>query len=414
MNILDLMMLSFSALKERKLRAVLTIAMVAIGAGLVTALSGMTNGLYTYMLGQFSTLGANIVIVMPASSSFRINEPVRDSIERIANVKDVAPFIQQVATLESGGTSKATTIIGIDQNKLPLIFPTVQIAEGSLIPPHDAIGIVVGNTVAYPPGQSTPFLRYHQSVIVKYTYQEGVKLVTDTRSFQVKGILSYMGTSAMFIPIDRMAAISLHTANSLFKRGGSYDALFVIATDADAVEDVVSRIKKIYENNVEAISAKSIIQIVQNIMGALQVFIGGIAGVSLVVASVGILAGLYTSVMERTREIGLLKALGFKSWMILMLFLDEAILIGMIGGAVGCGVGIILAHILAILSGQVRGAATSQMPGMEGGFGFVPPVFTSDIFMFVWLFCVGLSVVAGVYPAWRASRFDPVIALRKD
>jgi len=414
MNLFDLIALSFGALKERKLRAVLTIAMVVIGAGLVTALNGMTTGMLQYMVGQFGTLGANVIIVQPSSSSFRMTEPVRMTLDRIPNVKDAVLFIQQTAKIQSGGKTKASVVIGIDQTMLPLIFPSIELDQGNFVPPHDSIGILLGNRVANPPDMSVPFAGYGQSVTIEYSYLEGQKMMTAKRSFRVEGILAYAGTSAMFIPFDQMASISLAAANSLFKRGGGYDAAFVIANSQDFVEDIIKQIRDIYGTSVQAISSKSIIEIVQNVLSMFQLFMGGIAAVSLVVASVGILAGLYTSVMERTREIGLLKALGFKNWMILMLFLNEAVLIGVIGGGIGNSVGVVLGYGMAILAGQARAGVTDQIQMGQGTIGYITPIFPIEGFVTVWLFSVALSIFAGVYPAWRASRLDPVVALRKE
>jgi len=416
MNPFDLIALSFGALRERKLRAALTVAMVVIGVGLITALNGMTTGMFQYMIGQFSTLGANVIIVQPSSSSFRMTEPVRMTLERLPNVKDAVLFIQQTAKIESGGKTKASIVIGIDQTKLPLIFPAIELDRGNFVPPHDSIGILLGNRVANPPDMSVPFARYGQSVTVEYSYLEGQKMMTAKRSFRVEGILAYVGTSAMFIPFDQMASISLAAANSLFKRGGGYDGLFVIANSQDLVEGIMNQIRNIYGTSVQTISSKSIIQIVQNVLSMFQLFMGGIAAVSLVVASVGILAGLYTSVMERTKEIGLLKALGFKNWMILMLFLNEAVLIGVIGGAIGNAVGVVLGYGMAVVAGQARGGLTQQIPTEQGlgTIGYIAPIFPLDAFVTVWLFSVALSMFAGVYPAWRASRLDPVVALRKE
>jgi len=151
---------------------------------------------------------------------------------------------------------------------------------------------------------------------------------------------------------------------------------------------------------------------IQNIMGYIQMVMGSIATVSLIVAAVGIFTALYTSVTERTREIGVLKAIGFKKWMILGAFLNEAILIGIVGGSLGVLAGIGLAQVLAVVTGSMRAGITTPMgPGMPG---YVPPIFTPQMLIFVWVFCCILSVLAGIYPAWRAARLDPVVALRKE
>lgn len=409
---MDLFVLSFEALKERKLRAALTILMVTIGAALVTGLNGLTTGLNEYMVKQFSTLGANVIIILPSSQSVRLDNQIVKNLKKINNVVDALPFIQQSATIESGGSSRNAFIMGIDQQKLHLVIPTLELESGSLLNPYDGTGIVLGNIIAYPPDQPTPFARYGQSITLKYLSQEGTSSSLIKNSFRVKGIIKYMGTSSVFIPIDRMAIISLNAANSFFKRGGIYDGILLVAMNQDVVEEVANEVRKTLGTNVEIHTAKSIIQTIQNIMGALQVFMGSVAAVSLIVASVGILAGLYTAVMERTKEIGVLKALGFKNGMILLLFLNEALWIGIIGGIIGDILGIGLGHTLAIVAGEMRARGTAQSSIVR--LGYIPPIFTFENLFFVWMFCLILSVIAGIYPAWRASKLDPVVALRKE
>jgi hypothetical protein len=96
--------------------------------------------------------------------------------------------------------------------------------------------------------------------------------MTAKRSFRAEGILAYTGTSAMFIPFDQMASISLAAANSLLKRGGGYNAAFIIANSQDLVQDIMKQICTIYGTSVQTISAKSIIQIVQNLLSMFQLF----------------------------------------------------------------------------------------------------------------------------------------------
>jgi len=411
----DLLGYSIGAMKERKLRAILTITMVIIGAGLMTALNGLTTGMYQYMGSQFGTLGANVVIVMPGmESTTRITEQTVSVIKQIDGVKIAVPYVQQLATAESAGTSGSVVLTGSDQRYLREIFPSLIVAEGSLVAPQDSIGIVLGHSVAYPPDKPTPFARVGSVVSISFTVVKEKEPETVKRSFIVRGILGEMGTSGMFVPVDRMAFLSLPAATSLLDTAGNYSGINVITEGPEKAEQAATQIRRLYGRSFEVYTSKTIIQLIQNILGAFSVFIGSIASVSLIVASVGIFAGLYTSVMERTREIGLLKAIGFKKRGILGVFLSEATLIGVIGGLLGNAIGVGLGYGMAIIAGNIRSQFTSEMAAGQATIDYVPPAFTPENFLFILAFSVGLSMLAGAYPAWRASRLDPVVALRKE
>jgi len=411
----DLLGYSFSAMRERKLRAILTIAMVMIGAGLMTALNGMTTGMYNYIGSEFGSLGANVVMVLPGmDSTTRITEQTASVIRRVNGVEIAVPYVQKTAVAQSGATTLSVLVTGSDQRYLNDIFPTLKVQEGVLVAPQDSIGILLGHSIAYPPDKQTPFARLGGVVTVSFTTVKEKQQVTVKRSFVVRGILAEMGTSGMFLPIDRMAFMSLPAAASFFESAGDYSGVNVITSGPEKAEQVASEIRRIFGRSYEVYTSKTLIALIQNIMGAFSLFLGSVASVSLIVASVGIFAGLYTSVMERTREIGLLKAIGFKKRGILGVFLGEATLIGLIGGLLGDATGVVLGYGMSVIAGNVRGQVTSEMSAGQGSIAFVPPVFTLENFLFILAFSIAVSVLAGVYPAWRASRLDPVVALRKE
>jgi putative ABC transport system permease protein len=134
--------------------------------------------------------------------------------------------------------------------------------------------------------------------------------------------------------------------------------------------------------------------------------------VSLLVASVGIVTTLQTSMMERIREIGLLKALGFNKRLILSLFLSEAMIIGIFGGSIGIFLGMGLSHGMVVLLG--RSLQFGSMPGTRGFTLSLVPSFDPSNLLFTWILCVVLSMISGFYPSWRASQLDPVVALRHE
>jgi putative ABC transport system permease protein len=398
--------------------------MVVIGTGLITGLNGLTEGINVFLTDQFSTLGANVLMVFPSTQSFRLTPQVASRIKSISGVSAAIPYISQAVTMRSGGQSRRLTVAGMDQTKLPLIYPTAKLEAGYLPPPSDAISMLVGNYVAHPPDKTSPFVEVGWSVSLQYSEIETVgqtqRTVLKSRSFRVGGVLEYIGSMG-FIPVDRMAFMSLAAADGFFGRGGVYDGIFVVTQSQDRNSAVQSAISKIYGRNLTVFSPAAIAQTIQKVISGIAVFVGGIAAISLLVASIGIITTLYTSVIERTREIGVLKALGFSDRLTLLLFLNEATLIGLLGASAGTFAGMGLAYLLNFALGGFGAGGQAGAGGGAGLFGGggglisgVKPVFQVQSMAQIWVFSVALSVVAGLYPAWRASRLDPVVALRKE
>lgn len=149
--------------------------------------------------------------------------------------------------------------------------------------------------------------------------------------------------------------------------------------------------------------------IISSAFSTIELFLAGIAGISLLVAGVGIMNIMIVSLMERTREIGILKALGMKNRRVLLIFLSESMIIGLLGAAMGIASGWALANVVArfgFVGTQLRNRVATS-----GGLR-ITPVLTPATVMGAFAFGLMVSVVFGLYPAWRASRLRPVEALR--
>lgn len=410
MNVFQIMRLSFEALKERRVRTVLTIIMVIMGASLLVALNGTGNGFTGFVDDQFSSLGANVLILTPRSESIKIDNFLVSEISRIEGVNEAVPYIQQIVTLRSQGTDQTTIVMGMDQNKLPILFPSIAFDSGTYVSDSDNVGIVLGNEVSRLPDKSGLFANQGGTVTVVYQGYVNQKSTTIERSFVVRGQLSYIGSGV--IPADQMSFVSTSAARKMFNRGDSYDGLYVISQSPEVNEQVLELIRQQYGNDMVIISPQQISSVIEQITSSIYLFINVVAMVSLLVASVGIITTLQTSVMERVKEIGLLKSLGFDQRLILSLFLFEALIIGVVGGAIGVVLGIGLSQgMSALLSQNIKIQPNNFGAGIQVQ---VIPAFDPLYMLFTWGLCVGLSVVSGLYPSWRASRLDPVVALKNE
>ena len=409
MNLIEIFSFSFEALKERRVRVSLTTLMVIMGASLIVALNGTGNGFRNFVNNQFSNLGANVLIISPRGD-IDINEALADEISKIEGVEDVLLFVQQTALVTSRGETQTSIVVGVDQSKLPLIFPTISFRSGTFVSKTDNVGIILGNELSRSSSGDEAFVTVGQTVKVSYKKYVNQQLTISERVFIVRGILNYVGSGV--IPIDQMAFISTSAAKRFFDRK-NYDGLYVITRDPNLNEEVMKRIRRIYENELIIISPQVISNVICKISGGISLFIRIVAMVSLLVASVGIITTLQTSVMERVREIGLLKALGFTNRLVLAVFLCEATIIGIIGGGIGAVFGMALSYGMSWILGRSLNIELSSNGGNLLNIEIIP---SFDIWNIVstWILCIVLSMISGFYPSWRASRLNPVEALRRE
>jgi putative ABC transport system permease protein len=246
---------------------------------------------------------------------------------------------------------------------------------------------VIGHSVAVPNPDEGPIFEVGDRI--KLTAEVGRE--EKELTVRVVGILEETGG---FMGSDSDFFIPLKTCEQFFETNGKYDTIQVFVEESDLVEAVAYNIEDEIEG-VTAITAASAMEMIGSITGTIEAVLGGVAAISLLVAGVGIINTMTVSVMERTKEIGTMKAIGAKSTDILVLFMSEAALTGVVGGVIGAGFGFILGDFVGNIVG-INASPTLMLALLVVGFAVLT------------------SVISGLYPSWRASKLNPVEALRHE
>ncbi|MGE5862743.1 MAG: ABC transporter permease [Nitrososphaerales archaeon] len=412
-QIKEIFLFAFEALRDRKVRSILTILMVMVGSSLLVAVSGLGAGFTFFFNKQFENLAPNVLFISssqqnlqagglsggpPPAPKIVLNSAVMNRINSLPSVNEVIPSFQAEITLISQGESRTTTAFSIDPTKLLLITPTLEFEEGSSIRPSDPNAIIIPSDVALPPGEENQFLTLGESVRAEYSYIDPTtaKEKKETKNFVVSAIMKRTGNPT----VDNAVIFNIVTGNTLFQKANKYDSLIVMAQSADLVSLVEEEIRSLYGNNIGITTVEAILETIREFTSGISSFLLTIAIISLVVGAVGTVTTLYTSVVERTKEIGTLKALGATNMNILAFFLTESLLIGLIGATLGILIGIGGGYILSSLASQNE----NDQP--------ITPIYLAENLLIVWIISVILSTVAGLLPSLKASKTLPIEALR--
>ncbi len=413
MHTSDIFSLSLEALIDRKVRTILTILMVVLGSSLVVVINGMSAGQSAFLEKQFNVLAANVIFVSSglhsyhsesSSASLIINNVIVNRIRQLPFVEDTSPSYSGSIQISSQGNVQHAAIHAMDPTKIQEILPNVEYVDGSSIKPNDNAAMIVGDTVANPPGATTPFVTVGQTVQATFTYADSNgKQVQQSKSFLVTAIMKPSGNNYL----DNSVITNLDAGDQLLHKSEKYDSVTVLALNPEYVDTVQQELTGQFGQTLGITTPKAIMAVREQTASGNAMFVLMIGVISLVVGAVGIVTTLYNSVTERIREIGTLKAIGAQNTDILGLFIVEAVLIGVIGATAGLIVGVGGGYLMSLFTSHSAAAGPGPAANIQ------PIYYPADLFK-VWLLSVTLSIMAGVFPAWKASKLSPLVALRRD
>jgi putative ABC transport system permease protein len=421
MEFTEIIAYAASAIKLRKLRAGLTILGIAIGITALVGLLAITQGFQISLKAQLQRGFATDTIVVTNQNlgfgyelkDFELFIDDAEIIERIDNVKQTIPMLQKNCYGNFSNYTIPISVVGVDFAKYKSVYPESFKASAGSISSYDNQSVaVIGKSVNDPWQNGTLLAEINRDFEILYTTRIDFEFVNETSPFKCIAILDEIGGATVGGPSDYSVYVPLERAKSFFNTTETSTIVVQVEqSDEESIAQTSKKIEDAFDSQILVVSSASIYKTISSVMDQVQVLMTGVIAISLLVAGVGIMNIMIISLMERTREIGIMKAIGMKDGTVLAIFLSESLIMGLVGTLSGIGFGYLLAlgvNNLDLLGGMISSATEGTV------MGGIPstPILTTTNLLSALFFGIAVSILFGIYPAWRASRLEPVDALR--
>lgn len=397
--ITDYLILIWRGIKHRKLRNFLTVLGVVIGITAIVSLMMVTQGLENSIKDQFSKIGTNrMYVMMKSGGGFSLSKGLTDDdvkvVESLPYFKWVTPYLVQSLPVEYARKTKTLYVIGIPVDNVDSRLGSIDvgISEGRLFETSDKYSTMVGMKV----GDVT----YDKKITLNSN------LIIKGNNFKVVGIMNEVGnpqddSQQIYAPIDTIRKLNgpnnkdVTMIELVVKPGVNMD---------DAQKEVTRKLAqhrgyKLGDEDFDVQTPEQLLAQLNSILSIVQTILIAIAIISLVVGSIGIMNSMYTSILERTKDIGVMMAVGAHEKEIMTMFLLEAGLVGLFGGIIGAALGIGISKLF-------------EMIAQYAGFSIFKVSIDWVWIIFSIIFSALIGMVSGYLPAKRAARLKPVEALK--
>lgn len=378
---------------KRRMRTWLTTLGIIIGIATIVSLMAVGQGMENAIAETFQKLGVSSIRIVPKALNgpptpeLGLNKGDAEFVATIMGVEYVDQVLINYATIESSGQTEFLQVISFDTSigSKGLGDLDLKPAEGRLFDFNEVDTVIVGYNVAKE--------LFDKDIFAK----NSIKI--NNKKFRIIGIFEKTGTD-----IDNRLMLPLQTAREFFQKPELVNVIVVKAQDGVKLDELAERIReklkrKRNDDDFKVYTPEQLIAQIQGIFAAVSAVLVAIALISLVVGGIGIMNAMFTAVLERTREIGVMKAIGATNARILINFLIESSMLGLIGGVLGSAAGYALAYVIGFLS------AFSGTVALSIHFSF-------SIFFLGLAVAIIIGTLSGFIPAWRASHLSPVDALR--